>query len=56
MSATMTPAFEPHRFRSTQREAFERRLRAGLAELAPDGAFNEIVEMRALVARRGAGW
>jgi SAM-dependent methyltransferase len=39
-----------------QREAFERRLRAGLGRLAPDGAFNEIVEIRALVARRSAGW
>jgi SAM-dependent methyltransferase len=38
------------------RETFERRLRAGLAGLAPDGAFREIVEMRALVARRSAGW
>jgi SAM-dependent methyltransferase len=39
-----------------QRAAFERRLRAGLAGLAPDGSFNEIVEIRALLARRSAGW
>jgi SAM-dependent methyltransferase len=39
-----------------QREAFERRLRVGLNKLAPDGLFNEIVEVRALVARRSAGW
>jgi ubiquinone/menaquinone biosynthesis C-methylase UbiE len=39
-----------------QRETFERRLRDGLAELAPDGRFNEIVEIRALIARRSAGW
>jgi hypothetical protein len=38
-----------------QRETFERRLRDGLAELAPDGRFNEIVEIRALIARRSAG-
>lgn len=40
----------------TRREEFERRLRAGLAELAPDGRFREIVEIRALLARRNAGW
>jgi predicted RNA methylase len=39
-----------------QRAEFERRLRAGLAELAPDGQFDEIVEIRAVVARRVAGW
>jgi hypothetical protein len=39
-----------------QREAFEHRLRDGLDRLAPDGQFNEIVEVRALVARRSAGW
>jgi SAM-dependent methyltransferase len=39
-----------------QREAFEHRLRLGLDTLAADGQFNEIVEVRALVARRSAGW
>jgi hypothetical protein len=39
-----------------RREAFERRLRGELTRLAPDGVFNEIVEIRALVARRSAGW
>jgi SAM-dependent methyltransferase len=39
-----------------QRATFERRLRAGLGRLSPDGAFEEIVEVRALVARRSAGW
>jgi predicted RNA methylase len=39
-----------------QREAFERRLRAGLAKLAPNALFDEIVEIRAVVARRHAGW
>jgi SAM-dependent methyltransferase len=39
-----------------QREAFEHRLRAGLNRLAPGGLFNEIVEIRALVARRSPGW
>jgi SAM-dependent methyltransferase len=38
------------------REAFEGKLRAGLAELAPDGVFNEIVEIRALIARRNLRW
>jgi len=39
-----------------RREAFESRLRAALGKLAPDGRFEEIVEIRALVARRHAGW
>ena len=39
-----------------QRESFEHRLRVGLNRIAPDGLFNEIVEVRALVARRNAGW
>jgi SAM-dependent methyltransferase len=38
------------------RQAFEARLRAGLTRLAPDGFFNEIVEIRALIARRRPGW
>jgi SAM-dependent methyltransferase len=32
--------------------AFEAELRAGLAEIAPDGAFTEIAELSAVVARR----
>jgi ubiquinone/menaquinone biosynthesis C-methylase UbiE len=39
-----------------QREAFEQRLRAGLNRIAPGGLFNEIVEVRGLVARRIQGW
>jgi predicted RNA methylase len=39
-----------------RRQAFEDRLRRGLAELAPDGVLNEVVEIRALIARRNAGW
>jgi SAM-dependent methyltransferase len=33
--------------------AFERELRAGLAELSPDGHFAEIAELAAIIARRG---
>jgi hypothetical protein len=39
-----------------RREAFEARLRAGLTRLAPDGIFNEIVEIRALIGRRYPDW
>jgi SAM-dependent methyltransferase len=39
-----------------RRGAFEARLRSGLTRLAPDGIFNEIVEIRALVARRQPAW
>jgi hypothetical protein len=39
-----------------RRQAFEGRLRAGLTQHAPDGLFNEIVEIRALIARRRPGW
>jgi SAM-dependent methyltransferase len=39
-----------------RRQAFEARLRAGLTQHAPDGLFNEIVEIRALIARRRPGW
>ena len=35
-----------------RKEAFERELRARLAELSPDGRFSEIAEMYALIARR----
>jgi SAM-dependent methyltransferase len=38
------------------RQGFEARLRAGLTRLAPDDLFNEIVEIRALIARRCPGW
>jgi SAM-dependent methyltransferase len=39
-----------------RREDFEARLRVGLRQLAPDGLFNEIVEIRAIIARRRPGW
>lgn len=39
-----------------RRAAFEQRLRAGLGRMAPDGLFDEIVEVRALIARRTPGW
>jgi predicted RNA methylase len=41
---------------SHSREAFEKRLRTGLTRLAPGGVFNEVVEVRALIARRNPGW
>lgn len=36
-----------------RKEAFERELRAALAEFSPDGRFTEIAELSALIARRG---
>lgn len=35
-----------------RKDAFERELRAALAELSPDGRFTEIAELSALIARR----
>jgi len=42
----------PHKL-GERKAAFEADLRAGLAELSPDGRFTEIAEMEALIARRG---
>ena len=35
-----------------RKDEFEKRLRAGLAEISPDGHFTELAEMTALIATR----